>query len=137
MGATYEDKYKLLPRVHVIKLYDKESLFAGKIHAILCRGWKSRVKGRDLFDYVFFIANDIKVNMNLLKNKLLESDYIKENDKFNIDILKEMLINKFNEINYDEAKEDVISFVKNSDSLDIWSKEFFISITNKLEEKLN
>lgn len=75
--------------------------------------------------------------MNLLKNKLLESDYIKENDKFNIDILKEMLINKFNEINYDEAKEDVISFVKNSDSLDIWSKEFFISITNKLEEKLN
>ncbi len=137
MGATYEDKYKLLPRAHVIKLYDKESLFAGKIHAILCRGWKSRVKGRDLFDYVFFIANDIKVNMNLLKNKLLESDYIKENDKFNIDILKEMLINKFNEINYDEAKEDVISFVKNSDSLDIWSKEFFISITNKLEEKLN
>ena len=90
-----------------------------------------------MFDYVFFIANDIKVNMNLLKNKLLESDYIKENDKFNIDILKEMLINKFNEINYDEAKEDVISFVKNSDSLDIWSKEFFISITNKLEEKLN
>ena len=78
MGATYEDKYKLLPRAHVIKLYDKESLFAGKIHAILCRGWKSRVKGRDLFDYVFFIANDIKVNMNLLKNKLLESDYIKE-----------------------------------------------------------
>ena len=69
--------------------------------------------------------------------KLLESDYIKENAKFNIDILKEMLINKFNEINYDEAKEDVISFVKNSDSLDIWSKEFFISITNKLEEKLN
>ena len=137
MGATYEDKYKLLPRAHVIKLYDKESLFAGKIHAILCRGWKSRVKGRDLFDYVFFIANDIKVNMNLLKNKLLESDYIKENDKFNIDILKEMLINKFNEINYDEAKEDVISFVKNSDSLDTWSKEFFISITNKLEEKLN
>ena len=137
MGATYEDKYKLLPRAHVIKLYDKESLFAGKIHAILCRGWKSRVKGRDLFDYVFFVANDIKVNMNLLKNKLLESDYIKENDKFNIDILKEMLINKFNEINYDEAKEDVISFVKNSDSLDTWSKEFFISITNKLEEKLN
>lgn len=137
MGATYEDEYKLLPRAHVIKLYDKESLFAGKIHAILFRGWKSRVKGRDLFDYVFFIANDIKVNMNLLKNKLLESDYIKENDKFNIDILKEMLINKFNEINYDEAKEDVISFVKNSDSLDTWSKEFFISITNKLEEKLN
>ena len=36
-GASYEDKYKLLPNPHQIKLYDKESLFAGKIHAILCR----------------------------------------------------------------------------------------------------
>lgn len=54
MGATYEDKYKLLPSPHQIKLYDKESLFAGKIHEILCRGWNNRVKGRELYDYIFF-----------------------------------------------------------------------------------
>ena len=63
MGATYEDKYKLLPSPHQIKLYDKESLFAGKIHAILCRGWNNRVKGRDLYDYIFFLASDTKVNI--------------------------------------------------------------------------
>ena len=50
-GAEYEEKYKLLPSPHQIKIYDKESLLAGKIHAILCRGWKTRVKGRDLYDF--------------------------------------------------------------------------------------
>ena len=39
-GAVTELKYKLLPSPHEIKLYNKESLFAGKIHAILCGNWK-------------------------------------------------------------------------------------------------
>ena len=131
-GATYKDEYKLLPSPHKIKLYDKESLLAGKIHAILCRGWKTRIKGRDLYDYVFFLANDINVNIELIKNKLIESNYIDANDKFDIKVLKELLIKKFNEIDYDKAKEDVIPFIKDIDSLNIWNKDFFITITNKL-----
>ena len=132
VGATYEYKYKLLPSPHQIKLYDKESLLAGKIHAILCRGWKTRTKGRDLYDYIFFLANDTKVNLELLKNKLVESNYIDSNDTLDIAKVKELLINKFNEIGYNDAKEDVKPFIKNIDSLNIWSKEFFVSITENL-----
>ena len=132
MGATYEDKYKLLPSPHQIKLYDKESLLAGKIHAILCRGWNNRVKGRDLYDYIFFLASDTKVNIELLKNKLIESNYINEKDEFDINELKKILINKFEKIDYSKAIEDVKPFIKNIDSLNLWSKKFFIEITNKL-----
>jgi len=132
-GATYEEQYKLLPSPHQIKLYDKESLLAGKIHAILCRGWKTRTKGRDLYDYVFFLANDTNVNIELIKNKLIESKYIERDSNFDINTLKELLINKFKEIDYVEAKEDVIPFIKNVDSLKIWNKDFFTSITNKLQ----
>ena len=131
-GATYEDVYKLLPSPHQIKLYDKESLFASKIHAILCRNWKTRTKGRDLYDYIFFIANNTKVNLELLKNKLIVSKYIDTNSKFDINILKELLIKKFEIIDYEEAKDDVIPFIKNVESLSMWNKEFFISITEKL-----
>lgn len=131
-GATYEEQYKLLPSPHQIKLYDKESLFAGKIHAILCRNWKNRIKGRDLYDYVFFLANNIRVNLELIKNKLIESNYIDSNSKFDITMLKELLIKKFNEIDYTEVKEDVLPFIKNVDSLNLWSKDFFISITKKI-----
>lgn len=131
-GATYEEKYKLLPSPHQIKIYDKESLFAGKIHAILCRNWKTRTKGRDLYDYIFFLANNTKVNLELVKNKLIKSNYINANDKFSIDDLKNLLINKFRKIDYIEAKEDVIPFIKNTESLNIWSSKFFISITKEL-----
>lgn len=133
MGATYEDKYKLLPSPHQIKLYDKESLFAGKIHAILCRGWNNRVKGRDLYDYIFFLGSDTKVNIELLKNKLIESNFINENDEFDINELKKILISKFEKIDYTKAIEDVKPFIKNIDNLNLWSKEFFIEITNKLK----
>lgn len=132
-GANYELKYQLLPSPYQIRLYDLPSLFAGKIHAILCRKWNLRTKGRDLYDYVFFLSLNTKVNIDLVKNKLIESKYIKGSDSFNIDILRELLKEKFKEINYDNAREDVKPFIKNISSLDLWSKEFFISITDKLE----
>lgn len=133
-GATYEDKYKLLPSPHQIKLYDKGFLFAGKIHAILCRNWNLRTKGRDLYDYVFFLANNISVNMLLIKNKLIASNYINKDDNFNIDMLKKLLIEKFSEIDYKDAKEDVMPFIKDTSSLEIWNKDFFISITENLKD---
>ena len=68
-GAKYEFKYQLLPSPYQIRLYDKSSLFAGKIHAILCRNWNYRTKGRDLYDYVFFLSSDTPVNLELIKNK--------------------------------------------------------------------
>ena len=132
-GANYELKYQLLPSPYQIRLYDLPSLFAGKIHAILCRKWNLRTKGRDLYDYVFFLSLNIKVNIDLVKNKLIESKYIKESDSFNIDILRKLLKEKFKEINYDNAREDVIPFIKNISSLDLWSSDFFINITDKLE----
>ena len=133
-GATYEEQYKLLPSPHQIKLYDKESLFAGKIHAILCRNWNNRIKGRDLYDYIFFLANDTKVNLELVKNKLIASNYLDSNNKFDINTLKQLLIKKFKEIDYRVAKEDIIPFIKDVDSLNMWNSNFFISITENLSD---
>ena len=131
-GATYEEKDKLLPSPHRIKLYDKESLFAGKIHAILCRNWKTRTKGRDLYDFIFFIATNTKVNLELLKNKLIESKYINEKDKFDVEILKKLLTKKFKEISFEDAKEDVIPFIKDTTSLNLWNYDFFINLLDEL-----
>ena len=133
LGATYGMRYKLLPSPHQVKLYDKTSLFAGKIHAILCRNWNIRVKGRDLYDYIFFLSNNVEVNVELIRNKLVASKYINENDVFNIDVLKGMLKSKFSEINYNDAKEDVLPFIRDTDSLNMWSKDFFVNITEDLK----
>ena len=132
-GATYEFKYKLLPSPHQVRLYDEPSQFAGKIHALLCRNWTYRTKGRDLYDYVFYLSKGTKVNLELIKSKLIESKAITESSEFNIDILKDLLNKKFREINYTKAKEDVIAFIEDIDSLNLWCSDFFIDITKGLE----
>lgn len=131
-GATYEYKTKLLPSPHQIRMYDEASLFAGKIHAILCRNWKNRFKGRDLYDYVFYLSRNTKVNLNHLKEKLLESKYIDKDFDLNNNSLKELLFKRFDKINFEEAKEDVKNFITNSDELKLWNKDFFYEITNIL-----
>ena len=68
IGATYEIKYKILPCLHQINLYDETSLLAGKIHAILCRNWSFRTKGRDLYDYIYLLISNAKINIELIKN---------------------------------------------------------------------
>ena len=58
--ATFEHKYRLLPSPYEVNMYDMPSLFAGKIHAVLCRAWQSRIKGRDLYDYVFYLSSIVR-----------------------------------------------------------------------------
>ena len=134
-GAKYDLKYKLLPSPHQVRLYNEGSLFAGKIHAILCRNWSYRTKGRDLYDYVFYLSKNIGVNIELVRQKLIESGVLEKESNFNIDVLKQLLNERFDKIDYSDVKEDVITFIEDKDSLDLWSKEFFKDITKNLVEE--
>ena len=132
-GATYETKFGLLPSPYQVRLYDLQSLFAGKIHACLCRNWKSRVKGRDFYDYIFFLSIGAKVNLENLKAKLVQSKFINENYDLTIDNLKALLNERFENLDIEQVKQDVLPFIKDKTKLDLWSKEFFIEITKKLQ----
>lgn len=135
-GAKYNLKYKLLPSPHQVRLYDESSLFAGKIHAILCRNWNYRTKGRDLYDYIFYLSKNISVNINLIREKLIDSKVLNREETFDIFVLKKMLNKKFEEIDYSDAKEDIITFIEDKESLIIWSEEFFKEITKELNETI-
>lgn len=131
--ARIENKYRLLPTPYQVKLYDMPSLFAGKIHAVLCRAWKSRVKGRDLYDYVFYLARKTKVNLPHLKARLVASGVMNEGDAFDREMLISMLNDRFEKIDFEQAKQDVIPFIKNTLALDLWSVEMFKDITRGIE----
>lgn len=128
-GATFETKYRLVPSPYSINMYDESSLLAGKIHAILCRGWQNRVKGRDLYDYIFFLSKNIKCNALHLKERLKDSGKVLDSDKIDDDDIKGMLIEKFSNIDYNIAIDDVKNFLKDKSSLKLWNKDFFIGIT--------
>lgn len=130
--ATFETKYSLLPIPYEVTLYDIPSLFAGKIHAVICRSWKARVKGRDLYDYIFYLSRGATVNLAHVTARLAQSGYISPEEQITIEDLKKILRERFSNIDYAQAKQDVIPFIKNPDALDVWSEDFFCKITEGL-----
>ena len=131
--ATYEHKYRLLPVPYEIRLYDMPSLFAGKIHAVICRGWQSRIKGRDLYDYIFYLSKAVAVNQRHLRARLIDSGYISENQECTLEEIKTMLKNRFDSIDFLQARKDVEPFIRDTSVLDIWSSDFFKQITEGLK----
>ena len=132
-SASFERRYRLLPLPYEVMLYDMPSLFAGKVHAVICRAWKSRIKGRDLYDYVFFLSKRVRLNTEHLKARLVQSGVWNDEDYFSVEDAKRLLCERFETIDYQQAKEDVIPFLKNSASLDMWSADFFLQITEGLK----
>ena len=131
--ATYEHKYRLLPVPYEIRLYDMPSLFAGKIHAVICRGWQSRIKGRDLYDYIFYLSKAVTVNQRHLRARLIDSGYISENQECTLEEIKTMLKNRFDSIDFLQARKDVEPFIRDTSVLDIWSSDFFKQIMEGLK----
>ena len=133
-GAGYEHRYSLKPAPYEATLYDLPSLFAGKVHAILCRGWKNRIKGRDLYDYVFYLQRGAALNLENLKQKLIQSNAWKVEDELTLDEVKKMLCERFDWIDFEKAKDDVKDFIKDKTALDVWSVDFFKAITKQISK---
>lgn len=127
--AGFEHKYRLLPTPYEVNLYDMPSLFARKIHAVLCRAWKSRIKGRDLYDYVFYLSRGSVVNQKHLRARLLQSGFISEDVECTLPELRHMLYERFDTIDFRQAKQDVEPFIRDTASLNMWNADFFKQIT--------
>lgn len=132
LGFDKEVKWLDLPEFASISVLDQPSLFAGKIHAILCRSYKNNVKGRDYYDFLFYMRQKIKPNMNYLRNKLIETQKLKENDYFDINVLKNMLMEKIESIDFNQVKNDAQKFIFKNENLEYFSKELFVDMIKRL-----
>jgi predicted nucleotidyltransferase component of viral defense system len=131
--ATFERKYRLQPVPYEVNLYDEPSLFAGKIHAVLGRSWKNRIKGRDLYDYVFYLAHDVAVNLPHLRERLIQSGHLDVSQECSLAVIKKMLCERFDAMDFAQAQKDVAPFIRDTAVLKLWSADFFKQITEKLQ----
>lgn len=132
-GGVTAYRYKMLPAPYEVQVFDEATLFAGKIHAILCRSYKNHVKGRDYYDYLFYIGKESKFNLKYLENKLKNTGgIIGDNEVLTLGKVKKLLKAKFETVDYESAKEDVSNFISDKESLRLWKKELFISSINNL-----
>lgn len=129
-GAEFEVKYHLNPLPFSVQLFKPSSLFAGKVHAILFRSWNSRVKGRDFYDYVWFLKKNIPINIDHLERRARQSGNWLNDHPLDFSTLKKLLFTKFEKMDFIQAQNDVIPFISDPVSVDLWSAYFFKKITD-------
>jgi hypothetical protein len=128
IGFTSELKYHLHPIPFTIKTMALPGLFAGKMHALLCRTRRTNIKGRDWYDLIWFVKNNIPCDLYYLKNKMAQTGHIDVSEALTKEKLIEFLSGKIKEIDFDLAKSDVEPFLKNlgkREELSLWSDTFF------------
>ena len=132
LGFESEAKTLLYPISFNIRTMTLPSLFAGKIHALLFRKWKNRVKGRDWFDFEWYIKKGVGVDLKHLENRMRESgDYLGEG--LSESYLKELLYERIQNLKVEEAMSEVSIFLKDTRVLEIWSKEYFRELASRLK----
>lgn len=131
-GFDTENKFLLQPIPFPIRTFVLPDLFAGKMHAVLCRQWKSRVKGRDWYDLVWYIAHHPQLHLSHLEQRMIQSGHLKKEDRLSRERFSELLEKAIEKLNVDQARKEVEPFVKNPEALAVWSKEFFQDITKRI-----
>lgn len=126
-----ENKLLLKPYSFYVNCLRIEDLFAGKIHALLFRKWKTRVKGRDWFDLEWYIRKGHPINLEHFSVRALESGDLEA--PANSKVIHDLLNQKIESLNFNSVKEDVIRFIPDPKSLDIWSQEYFLELVKKLK----
>lgn len=123
-----EQKLLLQPHSFLTRCFTLPDLFAGKMHALVYRAWKNRVKGRDWYDFEWYVRHNVPLVFSHLAERALQ---------FNNEVLdKESFILRLKErlasANMNQVKRDVLPFVKNPRELDIWSNEYFIQLADMI-----
>ncbi len=133
-GFETEAKILLQPIAFSVKTYKLSSLFAGKIHAVLARPWLTgRVKGRDYYDFVWYIARDVPVQLEHLEKRLRQTGSWTSKKSLAREDLVDLLEQKFSNLNVELAKKDILPFVKDPAAVAVWSKDFFTSLLQRLK----
>lgn len=132
VGAEFEVKYHIRPIPYYLQLLKPSYLFAGKVHALLCRNWNSgRIKGRDLYDYLWFVARETPLNLGYLKQLMIKSGHLAESARLDHRKALELLQAKFKAIDYNQARRETIPFIEEPQKLDLWSENFFSAVTTE------
>ena len=130
-GFSTEVRIILEPLPIGIRTYTQSCLFASKFHALLARSWGNRVKGRDWYDLVFFVSRGIPLDLPHLRARLAASGMAGA-DIVDVNSAVALLHEKIESLDIEAAARDVLPFVSDRASLELWSREFFHAVADKI-----
>lgn len=131
--SRLENHLLLNPTPFYVVTLHKSDLFAGKMAAILFRAWKGRVKGRDWYDLIWYIQNDVPLSLTYLESCMRQSGNWGLKENLNRQHLMQLLEGKIASIDWESAKADMRAFIADPKRLDIWSPAFFSALIQHLK----
>ncbi len=131
-GFATETRFLLQPVPFAVRVYESPDLFAGKMHALLFRNWKTRVKGRDWYDFVWFAANRPELHLAHLELRMRQSGHWQGDDPLTAGALQSLLAEAIVSLDVDRACREVEPFVQNPVSLEMWSGAFFRDVAARI-----
>ena len=132
LGFETEEKLLLLPFSFHVKCYRMGDLYAGKLHALLYRSWQNRVKGRDWYDFEWYVRYGQRVHLSHFLERAQQSDQLTGWNSISLEELRELLLQRIAEVDFEQAKEDVVRFIKRPNALDIWSQSYFQALVERM-----
>ncbi len=133
MKFSTEQKLLLLPNSFMTRCFTLPDLFAGKMHALVFRSWKNRVKGRDWYDFEFYVRHGVSLDFTHLQERIRQFN----GEEMNLNEFKNRLKERLTTTDINQVKADVLPFVRDPKELDIWSNDYFLQLADmmKMEEK--
>jgi len=132
-GFMTEIRYLLRPIPFSVRTFGLPDLFAGKMHAVLCREWKSRAKGRDWYDLVWFAAYHPELHLAHLEQRMRQTGHWAVPATLAAKDLRDQLTRRIDKVDIDQIRREVEPFVKDAAALAIWSKEFFLDVASRIK----
>ena len=132
--AEYEVLTLLAPLPFQVRLFDLPCLFAGKLHAILCRDWKSRVKGRDFYDFIWYLGRQVPCDVRHLQARMTQTGHWRQGDDLDGARLRHLLQQRFQQVDFEQARSDVRPFIRDQAELAMWDAGFFRSLVGRVQE---
>ena len=123
-----EQKILMQPFSFTTRCFTLPDLYAGKMHALTFRQWKNRIKGRDWYDFEWYVRNRIALDFNHLQVRAKEFNGI-EIDKGQF---TELLKKRLAETDITKVKADVLPYVIDKHELDIWSNDYFLQLADMI-----
>lgn len=132
-GFETEVRYLLHPVPFWVRSYALPDLFAGKMHAVLCRRWKNRVKGRDWYDLVWFISNHPQLHLSHLEKRMVQTGDWEEGRPLAGKDFYSITDKVIDAVDIEGARKEVEPFVRDPAALQVWSDDFFHSVIRRIE----
>jgi hypothetical protein len=132
-GFSTETRFLLRPIPFAVRCYTLPCLFAGKMHALLFRRWKNRVKGRDWYDLIWYVANFPELDLHHLEQRMRQTGHWSGNQLLTQAAFRELVYATVERLDINQARRDVMPFVKDPSVLVIWSHEFFRDVIGRIK----